>query len=236
MTFIYNIKILLFCLLNIMATTKKMRKTRRNRSIKKRGGGGVWGWFGSTPQVVPKTDSDSDSGDSKCMLLKDYLELLVTESSEEHSEPLVENQDSKKQKFTYPYFQLPSNQQRNGNKYESFSICQVNSINKTEVKQIITTKLEYTLEYTQISYTTYKSTYKDENDEEQIKIQNQTQKFTRTIDSNQDIYKEKIRVYKTQPTDIQTEQTKPCDTTTSGGRTKRRRIHRKHKRKNSVRK
>jgi hypothetical protein len=187
-----------------MTTTKKMRKTRRNRSVKKRGGGWFW-----SPKVEPETNN-TDNDDTKCMLLKDYLELLEKE----------------KENFTYPYFQLPNNQERNGNKYISFSICEAKSINKTEVKQLITTKLEYTLEYTQISYTTYK----DEDGNEQ----NQKQKFTRIIDSNKDIYKEQIRVYKTQPTDIQSEQTNPC--VISGGRTKRRRIRRKHRRKNSVRK
>ena len=188
-----------------MVATKRMRKMRsRNRSLKKRGG--LFGWNSNKVEPV----SNDDTADNKCMLLKDYLETLVQEQ-----------QNNKL--FTYPYFQLPSNQERNGNKYISFSICEANSINKTEVKQIIMTKLNYTLEYTQISYTTYK----DEKNEEQ----NQKQKFTRIIDSTQDIYKQQIRVYKKQPNDIQNEQNSSCDV--SGGRTKRRR---KHRRKNSVRK
>lgn len=188
-----------------MVATKRMRKMRRNRTLKKRGGG----FFGFTGNKVEPVSND-DTADNKCMLLKDYLETLVQEK---------ENNKS----FTYPYFQLPSNQERNGNKYISFSICEANSINKTEVKQFLMTKLKYTLEYTQISYTTYKDAKNEE--------QNQKQKFTRIIDSTQDIYKQQIRVYKGQPSDIQNEQNSICDV--SGGRTKRRR---KHRRKNSARK
>jgi hypothetical protein len=188
-----------------MTATKRMRKMRKNRSVKK---GGLFGLFES--KVEPNTDDDTDT---KCMLFKDYLDLLVKEQKAQE-ESNQSSEEKKEYKFTYPYFQSPLKIDDKTSKYKTFSICQAHEISISKPKGYIT-ETEYKLIFTHM------------NQPNQKIITYTNNKFNQ--------YNQLIYIYRDQP-DIQDEQKKVCNVSSGGNTKRRRRMRRKHTRKNSIRK